>query len=252
LPFALPARLLLVSLFCLVTACAQNAPVASLSATPLPEYTAVSEHVWARSEGALPDDAKPLGPGSSLNDYEYLIGPDDGLEITVFQIEELSGLRKVDSRGEIRMPLIDSVKIAGLSVGQAEEKLESAYSADYLQDPQINIEIVNYASQQVTILGAVFKPGVYPLTTQTTLLQVIAMAGGPNRVANEQGVVVFRKEAGGNVYGYQVNLDEIVAGIKTDPEVAAGDRVVVPESGAASFWRSFSIGVPGFGGYRQY
>lgn len=251
MPLALPTQFLLVSLFCLLTACAQNTPPVSY-ATPLPDSADGQQDVWARSEGVLPDDAKPLGPGSSLNDYEYLIGPDDGLEITVFQIDELSGTRRVDSRGEIRMPLVDSVRIGGLSVGEAEDKLEAVYSAEYLQDPQINIEIVDYASQQVTILGAVLKPGVYPLTTQTTLLQVIAMAGGPNRVANEEEVVVFRKEEGGNVYGYQINLDEIIAGAKADPEVAAGDRVVVPESGAASFWRSFSIGVPGFGGYRQY
>ena len=64
--------------------------------------------------------------------------------------------------------------------------------------------------------------------------------------------MVFRTEPSGAVYGYLVNLEEIVAGIKPDPEVIGTDRVYIPESGFSAFMKGFSIGIPGFGGYRQY
>lgn len=207
---------------------------------------------WGRTDEVLPSEASYAGGALVLNQHEYLIGPADELDITVFQVEELSGTRVVSSRGDIRMPLLGGVKVAGLSAEQVEDLLVNLYSAQYLRDPQISVAISLYASQQVTVLGEVYRPGVYPLQGRTTLLQALAMGGGTNRIADEDEVIVFRTEPGGTVYGYVVNVDEIVAGIKADPEIIGTDRVYVPESGASSFWRSFSIGIPGFGGYRQY
>ncbi len=207
---------------------------------------------WARTEDGLPEEASSATGATILSQHEYLIGPADELDITVFQVEDLSGTRVVSARGDIRMPLLGGVKVAGLSAQQVEDLLVTLYGEQYLQNPQISVAISHYASQQVTILGQVRDPGVYPLKGRTTLLQAMAMGGGPTRVANEEEVVVFRTEPDGAVYGYLVNIDEIVAGIKRDPEVIGSDRIVVPESGFSAFMRGISIGIPGFGGYRQY
>ena len=207
---------------------------------------------WARTDAALPDVPTASAAPLNLSQFDYVLGPSDELEVTVFQIPDLSGTRVVNSRGQIRMPLLGAVDVAGLSAQQVEDKLIALYGATYLQDPQINVDVSLHASQQVTVLGQVVRPGVYPLKGPTTLLQVIAMGGGPTRVANEEEVIVFRQEPSGSVYGYVINLDEIIAGIKGDPELVGSDRVVVPESGYSSFMRGFSIGIPGFGGYRQY
>lgn len=229
-------------------------PQNAQSGEPAPLQGADIEELptWGRTDASLPDDASSASGALILNQHEYLIGPADELDITVFQVEELSGTRVVSSRGEIRMPLLGGVKVAGLSAEQVEELLVNLYSAEYLRDPQISVDIALYASQRVTILGQVREPGVYPLKGRTTLLQAMAMGGGPTRIANEEEVLVFRTEPSGTVYGYLVNVEEIVAGVKADPEIIGSDRVYVPESGASSFWRSFSIGIPGFGGYRQY
>ena len=132
-----------------------------------------------------------------LSNDDYRIGPSDELDVSVFQVAELSGLRRVNSRGQIRMPLIGAVNVAGKSAQEVEDLLVELYGKDYLQDPQISVEVKLHASQQVTMYGAVQKPGVYPLTGRTTLLQALSLAGGISRVANEEEVVVFRTEKTG-------------------------------------------------------
>lgn len=207
---------------------------------------------WARTDAQLPEGAGAANGAIILSADDYRIGPSDEIDVQVFQVEELSGLRRVNSRGQIRMPLIGTVEVAGRSAQEVEDLLVERYAKDYLQDPQITVEVKLFASQQVTVLGALQKPGVYPLTGRTTLLQALALAGGPNPIADKAQVVVFRAESGGNVYGYLVDVNEIISGAKPDPEVIGSDRIVVPESGLSSFWRSWSLGVPGVVGYRQY
>lgn len=187
-----------------------------------------------------------------LPESDYRIGPADELEISVFQVDELSGMEKVNSRGHIRMPLLGPVKVAGLTREQAEDLIAELYSQQYLEDPQVNIDIIDYASRQVTVIGSVVDPGVYPLKGQTTLLQALALAGGLDRLADEQDIVVFRSNANGEVIGYQVNLNEITAGDKRDPEVIGNDRIVVPESGSKSVIKGVTDTLRGFIGFRPY
>ena len=138
----------------------------------------------------------------------------------------------------------------GLTTEEAEDLLSELYGQEYLQDAQVNIDISDYASQQVTLLGAVEDPGVYPLKGRTTLLQAIALAGGTERLADENEVVVFRALETGEVIGYIVNLEDILAGAKPDPEVIGNDRIVVPESGSKSFVKGITDTLRGFVGFR--
>lgn len=193
------------------------------------------------------------GSGAVLiSESDYRIGPSDVLEIEIFQVDELSGKEQVNSRGYIKMPLIGSVKVAGLSREQAEDFIAELYAKDFLQDPQVNIDIVEYFSQQVTVLGAVNSPGMYPLKGKTTLLQAMALAGGTDRLADEEQIVVFRTDKDGAVIGYIVNLEEITEGIKSDPEVIGNDRIVVPESGSKSIIKGITDTLRGFVGFRPY
>ncbi|MEM1113383.1 MAG: polysaccharide biosynthesis/export family protein [Pseudomonadota bacterium] len=200
----------------------------------------------------LPEQSETSSSAVILDEDDYRIGPADELEIEVFQVDELSGVEKVNSRGYIRMPLLGPVKVAGLTTEQAEDLLADLYGVDYLQDPQVNIDIADYASQQVTLLGAVDEPGVYPLKGRTTLLQALALAGGTERLADEEEIVVFRTNDGGEVVGYIVNLEEILSGSKPDPEVIGNDRIVVPESGSKSFVKGVSDTLRGFIGFRVW
>ncbi len=146
---------------------------------------------WARTDAAMPEGAAVGSTAIILSNDDYRIGPSDELDVSVFQVKELSGLRRVNSRGQIRMPLIGAVSVAGKSAQEVEDLLVERYGKDFLQDPQISVEVKLHASQQVTVFGAVQKPGVYPLTGRTTLLQALSIAGGASRVANQEEVVVL-------------------------------------------------------------
>jgi polysaccharide export outer membrane protein len=177
----------------------------------------------------------PADPGPQVT---YRIGPHDLLKIEVFQVEELSSQERVNERGEIAMPLIGSVKVGGLTPQEAERVIADRLGQNYLQDPQVNIFVLEYASQKVTVTGHVKKPGVFPLAGQTTLMQAIAMAGGLDQVAKKEEIVVFRRQTSGSVNAYVVDLAAIEEGNLTDPLIVADDRVVVPKSGMAVFRRS--------------
>jgi len=153
---------------------------------------------------SLTDEFLEVSSGS-----EYRIGPHDLLEIKVFQAEELSGQERVNSRGEISLPLVGKITVGGLTQVEAEQAIAAALRKDFLQDPQVNVYIEEHTSQRVTVMGQVDEPGVYPLKGATTLLQAIAMAGGFERLADTTEVVVFRSSAGGEVTGYVIDVAQI-------------------------------------------
>ena len=162
---------------------------------------------------------------------------------------DLSGVERVNTRGYINMPLIGLVEVAGLTIDEAEQLIADTLEKDFLQDPQVNIDIIDFVSQQVTVLGSVKNPGVYPVKGPTTLLQAIAFAGGPGPIADEENIVVFRADQTGAVVGYVVNLTEIQSGAVKDPKVVGNDRIVVPESGSRSFIKSVTDTLRGFVGF---
>lgn len=186
----------------------------------------------------------PTDPGTAQT---YRIGPHDLLKIEVFQVEELSSEERVNDTGFVTMPLIGTLKVGGLTPGEAEDAIERVLGQTYLQDPQVNVFVSEYASQDVTVTGSVNKPGVYPLTGRTTLLQAIALAGGFNEVAKEEEVVVFREQqGGGSVKAYVVNVEAIQEGQLSDPVIVGDDRVVVPKSGTDVFLKGVGAVLKGW------
>jgi polysaccharide biosynthesis/export protein len=163
-------------------------------------------------------------PGSTA----YKVGPQDLLEISVFNVPELSKKVEVAAEGTINLPLVGEVHAAGLTARQIEQKVTRLLGEKYLQNPQVTILVAEYNSQRVTIEGAVKKPGVYPIKGQLTLLQSIAVAQGLERTA-DTSVLVFRKKNGRRAAA-RFELDEIRSGKIKDPRLAAGDVVVVKTS----------------------
>ena len=136
---------------------------------------------------------------------------------------------RVNVSGQIALPLIGLVQAAGLTGEQLAAAIAAALSKDYLQNPQVTIFIEEFTSQQVTVVGAVGRPGVYPLKGRTTLLQVVATAGDPNTVA--KGVVkILRSEPDGVPRMLEYDLDAIREGSISDPEVLGRDVVQVEKS----------------------
>lgn len=179
----------------------------------------------------------------------YLIGPMDVLDVNVFQVPDLTRSVQVDAAGQIILPLIGSVPAAGKTVLQLQNDVAAALREKYLQSPQVTIYISEYASQKVTVTGAVTAPGVYALQGRTTLLQVIAMAKGADRIANERRIIIYRT-INNQKMGALYDLAAIRAGTLDDPEVFARDVIVVEKSGMKSAFRDVAGAMPVFGLFR--
>jgi polysaccharide export outer membrane protein len=136
-----------------------------------------------------------LIPGGEVGP-NYLLGPGDVLTIDVFQVPELSKVTvRVENDGTIALPLLGHVKASGLTTEEFRQELQSQWGQRYLQDPQVTLLVKEFHAQPVSVIGAVEKPGLYPLTTRRTLIEVLSMAGGLSRknVAPGRTVYVTRK-----------------------------------------------------------
>lgn len=120
------------------------------------------------------------------SDGMYRVGPEDRVRVDVFGVDDLSREYRVNGAGRILMPLVGEVPVAGLTLAEAEDAIATAYSKDYLRDPQVSIEVVEYRSQQFTVIGAVAQPKVYNVSRQITLVEALAMAGGISAEAGSQ------------------------------------------------------------------
>lgn len=108
----------------------------------------------------------------------YLLGPDDLLEISGPELTEAGGKRsRIDGEGNVEVPLVGRVHVAGLTVEQTEEKLDKLLKT-YIRDPQVGINVAEVHSLPVSVLGAVNTPGVHQVQGQKTLLEMLALAGG--------------------------------------------------------------------------
>lgn len=167
---------------------------------------------------------------------DYRIGANDKLAIKVFQVAGLDREVRVDNAGNISLPLVGTLAIAGKTVSQTQAVIQQAYGQTYLQDPQVSVLVLDRARQRVTVEGAVTGPGIYPIDTQLSLLQAIALAKGPTNVADERDVIVFRS-LGGQRHVARFDLTAIRAGTAPDPELMGEDIIVVAESGSKVWLR---------------
>ncbi len=190
--------------------------------------------------------ADPAAPTASLTQGDYRIGPLDVLEVSVFQVPDLDRTVQVGSGGQIVLPLMGAVTAAGRTVAELQDDIAAKLGARYLQSPQVSVFVKDALSQQVTVEGAVNRPGIYPTAGNATLLQVIALAGGLNRVADKRSVVVFR-QVNGKRNAAVFDFAAIQTGRNDDPAVYGGDVVVVDQSGLKATMRGIreSVGVLG-------
>ena len=195
---------------------------------------------------ALPAPDTTTDSGAYQGGTDYRIGAQDLLEISVFGISELSRTVRVNSNGQISLPLIGGVMAGGKTIPDLENAIADKLKAGYLQDPQVSVFVKEFTSQRVTLEGALAKPGIYPLTGKTTLLQVIAQAGGLTDLADLDGVVIFR-QIDGKRMGAVFDLAQVRNGTSPDPQVYGDDIVVVEQSGSKSAFRQFIQSIPVIG-----
>lgn len=182
----------------------------------------------------------------------YAIGPLDKLSIDVFQVPELTMESvQVDAAGDISLPLIGTVSAAGKSANQLSSDIAERLNASYLQSPQVTVRVTETVSRRVTVEGAVTQPGVYPMNGPTTLLQAIAVARGPNNMADLRRVAIFRTIDGRRAAAV-FDLAAIRKGEAPDPEIHGNDIVVVQSSAARGVWQDIMRTIPVLGVFRFF
>lgn len=159
----------------------------------------------------------------------YRIGPSDTIAVNVFGVPEYSGDYTVDDSGHIQLPLVGDVTLAGMTSVEAAQVLTKALEQSYLKSPAVQVVIKSPTSRRVTVDGAVTSPGVYAVGSQTSLLQIIALARGTTDSANPRRTVIFRT-IGGKRLAAAFDLKDIRRGVEKDPAVFANDIIVVDGS----------------------
>jgi polysaccharide export outer membrane protein len=191
------------------------------------------------SYAALPAPDAAANAAAMTSDYR--IGPLDTLEITVFGVDQLNRTVEVDAAGQIDFPMIGPVPAAAKTSHELGQDIARRLDARYLQEPQVSVLVKASVTQRFTVEGSVESPGVYELAGRMSLLQAIATAKGLDDVANPRSVVVFRTVEGQRKAGF-ADLAAIRSGRAADPQIYAGDVIVVGSSRAKSWLRNV-IGV---------
>ena len=161
---------------------------------------------------------------------DYIIGPEDVLEITVWRNADLSKIVTVRPDGKISLPLIGDVESVGKSAGQLAE-LIAIRLKEYKENPQVSIVVQQVNSYAIYVMGEIARPGKFPLKSKTTLLQAITLAGGftPNAARNK--LVVFRfGDKGQKDIKIKASYDDIILRDSSPQniELKPGDTIVVP------------------------
>ena len=180
--------------------------------------------------------ARPATPAASLTVVpkgvdtppDYVIGPDDVLSIVFWRDKDMSDDVAVRPDGKISLPLLNEMQAAGLTPEQLRVALTTAANK-FVEDPAITVVVKAINSRKVFITGMVAKPGPYSLTGPTTVLQLIATAGGVAEYAKSDRIMVMRTENGKTI-GRRFNYKDVSEGknLQQNLELKPGDTIVVP------------------------
>ena len=197
--------------------------------------------------GPIPYDVATFGVPDSPTviplESGYKIAPMDTLSVKVFKMPDLSGDYEVDLTGQVSLPLIGSVRAVDLTTTQLDEDLTRRLGEKYLENPDVSVGIKSSTRRNVTVDGAVNKSGSFAVNGPTTLLQAVAAAGGTNPDANPRRVAIFRS-IGGKRQAAAFDLTSIRRGQAPDPQVYAGDIVVVDGSSVKAVQKQLLNSLP--------
>lgn len=183
----------------------------------------------AQAPSAAPNGAHGQLPASPSLPISF----GDLIQVNVFDSPDLSGSIRVDSKGNVELPLGGAIKVNGMTAAQAGAAIATRLKeAGILLDPHVTVLILEYQSQGVTITGEVRSPGVYPLLGNRTVLDMIAMAGGLNENAGKVASVFHRdnpNEVRQILLNVSVQTPSSIAG--SDFELLPGDTISISRSG---------------------
>lgn len=175
-----------------------------------------------------------------------LVRAGDRLSVRVFGEPELSSDQyRVDAAGYLQMPLVGELIAAGQSPAELRIEIARRLAARYIRDPQVSVAVAESTKSKFAVEGQVKVPGVYDAGPSSTLLSAIAQAQSPTKTARLDEVLVFRMVDGKRM-GARFNLADVRSGRAGDPQILAGDTIVVGFSAAKGAFRDFLEAAPLF------
>jgi polysaccharide export outer membrane protein len=188
---------------CLLFAAALLLPPSAARQAPpstTPARTAAPQPRAARAAAATADPQTPAPaqapPAAQVvpAPSTYVIGPQDSIRITVFDETELSGVYRVESDGMLMFPLIQRIEASGLTLLEFQDRLTKQLANGFMKHPQLRVEIDQYKSQSIFVMGEVRNPGKVTMTGSMTLLEALAQAGSPTAAASTEVTVLHPKK----------------------------------------------------------
>jgi polysaccharide export outer membrane protein len=178
-------------------------------------------------------DAYPSDAGqTAVVSADYLLQPYDQIQVQVFQEPDLDRLVRLSQDGRVTLPLIGTVDLKAKSVREAQAIIRAMYDRDYIVNPQINVSVLEYSKEMVSIIGAVNTPGAIPIPPdhRLSLIEAVARAGGFNRLADRRHVKLTRKATGGKTEVTVINADDLMQNGAADQWIVeSGDVIFVAE-----------------------
>ena len=170
-------------------------------------------------------------------DATYVLRPNDTIRLDVYEEPDLSVSVRILKTGHASFPLIGSLELSGLSVSAAAEKIRDLYEKDYLVDPKLTLTVQEYATEFISVIGAVRSPGQIPMPVSGNLDLAAAMAtaGGLAENADANGILLVRASGATSTY----SMASIVSGPNGRVPLGGGDRIIVNQS--AFVGKSFTI-----------
>jgi polysaccharide biosynthesis/export protein VpsN len=157
------------------------------------------------------------------------VGPGDVFTMEIVGEKDLPREYQVASDGSVDLPYLHTVSVAGLEPQEVARLVRKLLmEKQVLSDPSVIVQVKEYNSRRVTILGQVAKPGTFPYTTGLTLIQAISQAGGLSGIANLDRVNLTRRVSGGS-RTVVISIGSIMEGRSADIPLQSGDRIFVHE-----------------------
>jgi polysaccharide export outer membrane protein len=201
---------------------------------------------------SLPTSSQESAPDQNFEDGNYVIGPHDELNITIWHHGDLNRQVPVSADGYFSFPLLGRIKASGLTVLELEKKVAELLNKDYIVDPQVIIRVTAFKSKKVFVLGEVARPGAYSLSKTDTVLEIITKAGGVTNNAAQEIIIVrppqerASSEQPANLDSkdnqlIRVNLQVLLAGdLHKNITVQSNDTIYVPRADIFSIFGEIS------------
>ncbi|MBI4519866.1 MAG: polysaccharide biosynthesis/export family protein [Gemmatimonadetes bacterium] len=193
-------------------------------------------------------------PGTTADTASYVVGPEDVLLVTVFNEPQLSGKFRVETDGQFSYPFLGRVQAAGVTAVDIAQMLKTKLADGYLRNPQVTVDVDQFRSQSVFVMGEVRSPGRYTLSGQVTLLEALAQAGSTTAAAGGEVLILHPRETAKNMPAQpgdadadieRINLRDIESGkLSQNVPLHDGDTVFVPR--AERFYVTGFVRNPGY------